>query len=60
MYDRTNWIALIGVLNSDNHAEVHPLNKVQLIKDAYNFAKTDRLVSQTDDCYLDILSFHPF
>lgn len=42
-YDETNWRLIAAYLNSDNFQNINPLNRAQLIDDAYNLARTGLL-----------------
>ena len=44
MYDDNNWERLAAVLRSENFTDIHILNRVQLIEDSLEFARTFRMV----------------
>ncbi|XP_052090870.1 uncharacterized protein LOC127727793 [Mytilus californianus] len=41
-YDNENWLALVKQLNTD-HKVIHPINRAQIINDAWNLAKSGDL-----------------
>ncbi|XP_017767299.1 PREDICTED: aminopeptidase N-like [Eufriesea mexicana] len=42
-YDEENWKLLTNYLNTDNYSHIYPVNRAQLIDDALNMARTNRL-----------------
>ncbi|CAD6214564.1 GSCOCG00004116001-RA-CDS [Cotesia congregata] len=39
-YDKSNWELIINYLQSNDHSKIHPLNRAQLIDDAFVLAST--------------------
>ncbi|XP_070178504.1 uncharacterized protein [Littorina saxatilis] len=54
-YDSSNWNALITQLKAD-HTKIHPVNRAQIINDAWNLVKADLLDMSTALRVLDYLS----
>ncbi|XP_076438167.1 uncharacterized protein LOC143277263 isoform X2 [Babylonia areolata] len=46
LYDQRNWLNLINQLNSD-HKVIHPINRAQIINDAWNLVRADMLSMET-------------
>jgi aminopeptidase N len=42
-YDIENWNRIIDYMNTENFANIHPLNRAQLIDDAFNFAYNGKI-----------------
>ncbi|XP_025997141.2 aminopeptidase N [Solenopsis invicta] len=42
-YDATNWKRIAAFLNSDNYDKIPVLNRAQILDDAYNMVKAERL-----------------
>lgn len=42
-YDEENWKLIASYLNSDEHSKIPPLNKAQLLHDAFTFARSGQL-----------------